>query len=517
MRNHSVSKYFTKLQLMVTILLAGPLPAGYLLSVNFARSASLKAAGQAKRSGLIAGVITYFIGIFLTEQFILPGSFSDSPRRGGAAILLFLVLHGLWASLYHFYALRLRGGFPGETSPGKLEGHSWWTALPYMAVGFGLTAFYLLAGPFPFTFLAVYLLPHLYLYGHLRKVFTSKRAKHWFTVVFVFVLLLFPLTMALDMGGRDIFWYARMAGYYYLPVLLYLLLFYLLFDLVQLVNRLSAFVHRNAFKSARLRAYLLAFFLLAIGIIMGVGIHNFNHTTVQSYQVDIPRKQASVDEVTIAMAADLHLSSITRMDFLEQFVDQLNAIDADVVLLPGDILESSDGNSRLRAFERQMRRIKASYGVYAVEGNHEHYGSGEGLGFFERSDIRLLQDTVVRVDNAFYLVGRRDRHQRNRQSLGGLLQSAGDSLPTLVMDHQPYELGKVASQNVDIQFSGHTHHGQLFPINFITRAIYRLSWGHQEIDGTHFFVTCGAQGWGPPVKTSSRSEIMKIKVQLVER
>ena len=95
------------------------------------------------------------------------------------------------------------------------------------------------------------------------------------------------------------------------------------------------------------------------------------------------------------------------------------------------------------------------------------------------------------------------------------MKQASGSLPVLMMDHQPFELEKAARHDVDVQFSGHTHHGQLWPLNYITGWIYRISWGHEKIRDTHFFVTSGAQGWGPPVKTSSFSEIMVVEMDFV--
>jgi predicted MPP superfamily phosphohydrolase len=81
------------------------------------------------------------------------------------------------------------------------------------------------------------------------------------------------------------------------------------------------------------------------------------------------------------------------------------------------------------------------------------------------------------------------------------------------MDHQPYHL-EVARQNgVDLQLSGHTHHGQLFPFNYITWMIYDLSWGYFKIENTHYYVSCGVGTWGPPIKTNSYPEIVQLKLR----
>jgi len=86
----------------------------------------------------------------------------------------------------------------------------------------------------------------------------------------------------------------------------------------------------------------------------------------------------------------------------------------------------------------------------------------------------------------------------------------------ILVDHRPTELDNVAGTSVDIQLSGHTHNGQMFPINLITGKIYTLSWGYRKIGNTHFFVTSGIRLWGPPVRTVGKSEIMIINITFTE-
>jgi predicted MPP superfamily phosphohydrolase len=85
----------------------------------------------------------------------------------------------------------------------------------------------------------------------------------------------------------------------------------------------------------------------------------------------------------------------------------------------------------------------------------------------------------------------------------------------IMLDHRPADFGNASSANVDVQVSGHTHNGQLFPLNYITSNMYDLSWGHKKINNTHFFVTSGLQSWGPAVKTAGTSEIMVIDIDFI--
>jgi len=91
-----------------------------------------------------------------------------------------------------------------------------------------------------------------------------------------------------------------------------------------------------------------------------------------------------------------------------------------------------------------------------------------------------------------------------------------DLLPVILVDHRPTEMDQVSKTAVDVQLSGHTHNGQLFPINLIIKTMYELSWGHQKLGNTHFFVTSGIRLWGPPVRTTGKSEIMVIDVKFTD-
>lgn len=124
----------------------------------------------------------------------------------------------------------------------------------------------------------------------------------------------------------------------------------------------------------------------------------------------------------------------------------------------------------------------------------------------------LLNDSIVKIDSSFYIAGRYDLHYRKRKQLNEILKSYTGDLPLILMDHRPTELQATSLTGTDVQFSGHTHNGQLFPINLIINGIYELSWGYKKIRNTHFFVTSGLRLWGPPVKTAGKSEIMVVDI-----
>ena len=139
----------------------------------------------------------------------------------------------------------------------------------------------------------------------------------------------------------------------------------------------------------------------------------------------------------------------------------------------------------------------------------------------EQSGINILRDSIIKIDNAFYLAAREDRSissftGKKRKSLEEIIKDIDKSYPVILLDHTPMQLEEAERNNIDLQLSGHTHHGQFFPGNLITKMVYKLSWGYLKKGNTYYYVTSGAGTWGPPVRNVSKSEMVNIKVNFIE-
>lgn len=300
-------------------------------------------------------------------------------------------------------------------------------------------------------------------------------------------------------------------GYYTLPFLLYLILAVILSDAVIGVLRLTGVVSREAVRRLAFRGTRLSFLLAAPSLILAYGIWNHHHLRVSEYAIAVARRSSPLESLRVVFASDFHLGAMTDARFMGKFVAKVNALNPDIILIGGDVMEGHRGDDP-ESFVGAFQELRARYGIYAVPGNHESYG-GAGGAVFERAGIRLLKDEVVKVGGAFYVAGRDDgRHSRRRRSLADILRNTPRDLPVILMDHIPIGLGEASRAGVDLQLSGHTHNGQLFPMNLIIAQIYELGWGHLVKRRTHFFVTSGVQLWGPPVRTAGVSEIMLIDV-----
>jgi hypothetical protein len=353
----------------------------------------------------------------------------------------------------------------------------------------------------------------VYVAWRIRSLLPRRALKNLSTALYLLLVLGYPAAERLAhdspvSGGTRVL---VMAGYCALPFLLYLVLAAVFCDAVIGALRLTRILSRKTVRRPAFRRTWLTFLLAAPALILGYGIWNHHHLHVSEYSIEIPRRSSPVDSVRIVFASDFHLGSMTDPRFMEKFVARVNGLKPDIILIGGDVMEGHRGDKPER-FIAQFRELRAGYGVYAVPGNHESYSGGRDS-FFERSGIRLLRDEAVKVGGAFYLAGRTDGgHKRRRMTLPDILRSTPDDLPVIVMDHIPTGLEEASLAGVDIQLSGHTHDGQLFPMNLIARHIYELSWGHLVKGRTHFFVSSGVQLWGPPVRTAGVSEIMLIDV-----
>ncbi len=366
----------------------------------------------------------------------------------------------------------------------------------------------------------MYLFPELlflsplvaYAYFRSLRLIAGRRRRLVFTAFFLCLVAGYPVAETLShRAGDGAVRGLVLAGYIALPFLLYLILAVVFLDVAIGALRLSGALSGAAVASPRFQAWRFRAGLILPALIVLAGIVNFRWLRVREFAVEVPRGAATASGLKIAFAADFHLGRFTARGFLEDFVRRINALEPDLVLIGGDVREGDLKDEDTAAYESQFRRIRARYGVYGVPGNHESHG-GNHRDFFTAAGIRLLEDEVVRIDDAIDLAGRSDRRAGGRMRVEELVRKAPGGLPVILMDHRPSDIRSAVKAGVDILLSGHTHHGQLFPANWITGHRYEVSWGHKKIGRTHIIVTSGVQLWGPPVRTAGFSEILVLDV-----
>ena len=262
--------------------------------------------------------------------------------------------------------------------------------------------------------------------------------------------------------------------------------------------------------------------IIVVSLIVVTGYTNTRNISIRNLEISIPKESSRLNELNIVVAGDIHLSPINEEKFLSNIVEKINSLNPDIILFPGDIVDDrAEVLKRLKIGEA-FKNLKSRYGVYASNGNHEFINGVEAADLYMKEyGINVLRDSVIRIYDAFYIAAREDRSitsftGKRRKSLEEIIKGIDTSYPVILLDHTPAQLHEAEKNGVDLQLSGHTHHGQFFPGNLITNLVYELSWGYLKKSNTHYYVTCGAGTWGPPVRNVSKPEIVNIKVKFVK-
>ena len=310
-------------------------------------------------------------------------------------------------------------------------------------------------------------------------------------------------------------------GSFWLGAMVYYLLFVLAADLLRLLNFIFGIFPASFFS----QEYNLFFFIgvnTVVILIIISGYLNAASPVIKKLNIKINKKAGELRSLRIVAASDIHLGTIINRKRLRKYVDIINSQSPDIILLPGDVVDEDIESVIKQNCGEDLRALKAKYGIFAVTGNHEYIGGVEpSIKYLTEHGITELRDNTVKIADSFYVVGREDRASKGfagiiRKPLNQLLEGVDRSLPLILMDHQPVRLEEAEKNGIDLQLSGHTHHGQLWPFNFITQKIYEVSMGYKQKGSTHFYVSCGLGTWGPPIRTGNRPEIVVINLEFLK-
>lgn len=289
-------------------------------------------------------------------------------------------------------------------------------------------------------------------------------------------------------------------------LMLVILLFVLFISILTLI--LSAILRLFSYHNPK---WLRVFFPIALIGLFGLGLYNAYMPRVIHYQVKLDKP---LSPIRIGVASDLHLGKLFGNKQLDRLADVLQQHQVDLILLPGDIMDDNTNAYVAENMQPHFAKLKAPLGVYATMGNHDLFGEElQILKEIQQAGIKLLWDQAVEIDKKFTIIGRNDDLLRNRPSAEQLLVGVNTANPIFLIDHRPTEIEQHAKLPIDLQVSGHTHNGQIFPANIITTLMYRLSYGYEKIGNGHYFVTSGYGFWGIPLRLGSQSEVFIIDVE----
>jgi predicted MPP superfamily phosphohydrolase len=288
-------------------------------------------------------------------------------------------------------------------------------------------------------------------------------------------------------------------------ILIYLTMIFLLLDLLKVTHLVP--VHQLMYRS------WLGLGLLTgiITIVMSGGYIHYLHKKRTALEIVVDKQNTENKTLKIVAMSDLHLGyGIGREEF-RHWIELVNKENPDVLLLVGDVIDNDLRPLYYWQMAEMFHSIQTKHGIYAVYGNHEYISNPQkSAAFFREAGIVTLRDSSVLLDNSVYITGRDDRSNPHRKSIKELTQNFDRDKPIILLDHQPYCLDDVAKNNIDLQLSGHTHYGQVFPLSWITKCIYEKAYGYLKKGNSHIYVTSGIGLWGGKFRIGTHSEYVVI-------
>lgn len=261
-------------------------------------------------------------------------------------------------------------------------------------------------------------------------------------------------------------------------------------------------------------------------IALCLGWYQDHHVWKTEYNLTTAK---DINNIKILLFADSHIGTTFNGEGFAEHISAMQAQNPDLLIVAGDFVDDGTNRENMLSSVKALGKIKTTYGVYFVLGNHDkgYYGA-ERRGFsaaelieeLEKNGIKVLRDEAVLINDSFYVIGRRDfsevREQNGRRaSMGDLLKDLNKSKYLIVADHQPADYDNQEKSKVDLVLSGHTHGGQLFPFNYVGKwigandAIYGL----EKRGNTDFIITSGISDWAIKFKTGTKSEYVVINLQ----
>ncbi|MCK9482965.1 MAG: metallophosphoesterase, partial [Candidatus Marinimicrobia bacterium] len=363
-----------------------------------------------------------------------------------------------------------------------------------------------------------------YIYWHgLKAIGQNPTIRLIYTIIFVGLASAYFLGRIVERFSNGIMVrFLEWMGAYWLGAMVYFLLIVIAIDLFRLINHYVPLIPaglRQNLQQLKIAVGIAA--IIVVSIVLIIGRWNATHPQIKNLEIDI-HKKANAKAITIAFASDIHLGSLVGQRQLKQLVEIIEVKQPDLILFGGDLLDEDLLPVIRRNLGQCLEELRAPLGKFTVTGNHEFIGGVDNaVQYLENHGITVLRDSSIQLSNGIWILGRDDRDGKrfsggeSRQALNELISEVNSKQPLILLDHQPVNLSESIVNGIDLQLSGHTHHGQLWPLNYITSKLFQISRGYKLIEKTHFLVSSGFGTWGPPIRLASRSEIYFIKVNFI--
>jgi predicted MPP superfamily phosphohydrolase len=259
--------------------------------------------------------------------------------------------------------------------------------------------------------------------------------------------------------------------------------------------------------------------IAALLTIIAYGAYNAQNIRLTSYRVQLAHGTPGT-KLRLAMVSDLHMGRIHGERSIARVVELVNGLDADLLVVAGDTVDSDLASLYRKRPLAGLSALKTRRGIYAVMGNHEYIQrrGPEAAEYLQSQGFNMLIDRAVELPHGVLLAGRDDYSQRFSKKNGAkplveILAGRGAGQPVILLEHQPARLAEAQAAGVDLLLCGHTHGGQMFPIQLLTRYMFPLDYGQGKFGALNMIVSSGVDSWGPPVRLGSIAEVVCVDIE----
>jgi predicted MPP superfamily phosphohydrolase len=305
-------------------------------------------------------------------------------------------------------------------------------------------------------------------------------------------------------------------GYFWMGGVFIFFVVSLTLDVYRLLLLLGGMISSHSFSSLVPSPQIL--FWLPLIVSVGINIYGYfeaRYPRLETVEIRTAKLPPEIGHLRIVQISDVHVGMIVQGDRLARMVDMVKEARPDILVSTGDLVDGQIDS--IGRYADLFRNVPARYGKYAITGNHEFYaGLEQALKFTRDSGFRVLRGETVDVGGLIRLVGVDDPTARYMGMPSAMsekeLLAAGTGTPlfTILLKHQPV-VRKESAGAFDLQLSGHTHKGQIFPFNLITKIYFPMQNGYHNLsDGSALYVSRGTGTWGPPIRFLSPPEVTLI-------
>lgn len=355
-------------------------------------------------------------------------------------------------------------------------------------------------------FISVFTILSMYI---LYKIYESSNV---FYIVPAIIILPFAVLIFFRTLGRYAIVERALGQYlfYFNYLITGIMIIFILFLLLKLFS--IDFLKTLSYKR-KIFEYVSMSLLIILGII---GNSNFKNISIYRNEIFIDKK-ANLEKIKIGFISDVHLNQVFDGEKLRYALDKFQENNVDIIFIGGDLLDNKHSNIKddiKKILEKYTKeKFSFKYGIYTILGNHEYYGGiEENIAYIKDLGIKILRDDILKIEG-IYFIGRDDNHNKYRKNIDTLIENLPKESPVIVLDHNPKSLQESIDKKIDFQLSGHTHNGQIFPINLITKYMYLNSLGYKKIENTNTYVSSGLGTWMIPYRIGSKSELAIIDLK----